>query len=208
MTENDGIYNYKLIDNDHYMVGDNNTVNGNGAVAGTKFVGTISIPEHFKNIPITEIGQYSFAHCREVTEIFIGRNVYIIHFCAFTDMVSAKFVFIPSSVEMIMDTAINFFNTSQSHYSPGKAEIVFEAGSKLKYISYNFNYINEIQFFSPSILTPQCHGKISSHVNKLYLYSPYSFHFCNLWFQSYITNYYIYHFISRKVLFIILFLNI
>ena len=205
MSLDDGLYVYKILNNDEYMIGTNDTKNWcNGLIDDQSFQSdTLAIPSLFQGKPITEIGSYAFAQLKTILYINIGENIRVIHQGAFADVSSVKHIYIPSSVEMLMHSSIYFWNGG---ISKGKVDVVFERFSSLKYVEEGvFSYKETLQIFTPSIITPQCSHRLASNVQKTVLYSPYSFDFCGLKFQGFFMTPYKLFISKRSCLFMVLF---
>ena len=181
MSQNtDGRLVYTKIDNNSFMVGTNDTsVFGNGAVERTKINGTVTIPDEFEGHLIKEVGVYAFFRCINIEHIIIGKYVEIIDNCAFGDLPNVKTIYIPSSVTTINSVGFGFWEYP-NNISTGKVQVYIEANSKLETISQIFSWKEEVQIFSPSIVTPQCSGLMFDNVNKVIIFSPYEFHFCGI----------------------------
>ena len=169
------------------LVGTNSKTPGNGAIQGTRISGILSIPDKFQDMPVVEIGQYAFCQCNYITRIIIGRNVKIIHEYSLGDLPNIEVINIPSSVEEIRFHGIYFHDTRYSKVSEGLTQVFFEANSSLKFADGIFSKKNSVMIFSPSKITANCRGSLMQLVTNKYLFSPYTFHFCNMFFKG--TNY-------------------
>ncbi len=69
------------------------------------FVGTVLIPPEFEGVPVTEIGDYAFASCNQVTRIVIPDGVTTIGKEAFADCSSLESIHIADSVVSINEGA-------------------------------------------------------------------------------------------------------
>jgi TolB-like protein len=75
-----------------------------GSVTITKYTGnaaTVNIPNQIQGLPVTDIGDYAFYNCSNLTNITIPSSVMIIKTYAFSDCSSLTSVIIPSSVTSI-----------------------------------------------------------------------------------------------------------
>ena len=193
VIQDDGVFKYQLLPNlEEYLLGTNETnVYANGLIEGSLFKNdTVTIPNMFNNKPVTEIGQYAFTGLVSIKYIIIGSNVRFVHIFAFADHSAAELVYIPSSVEVLFDSSIYFWNNI-TKVTKGRVQIVFEANSNLKIVGIMMFHSKEIiQIFSPSIISPKCHSGFAAHVQKKTLYSPYSFEFCGLKSLNYFSHVY------------------
>ena len=181
MSQNDGRLVYTKVGESSYLVGTNESTNwGNGAVEGREINGTVTIPDEFNGLPVIEVGVYAFCQCRNIEHIIIGKYVVMIGKYAFGDLPNVTTVYIPSSVRFIQESGILFYHNKETKLSTGKVQIYIEENSQLEYINSTFGWKQEVQIFSPSIVTPQCSGLMFDSVKKVIIYSPYEFHFCGI----------------------------
>ena len=90
---------------------------------------TINIPDTYRDLPVTEIGERAFGSCRDVTSVRIGANVTTIGSGAFTDCVGLPSFRFPDSIAVIGDSA--FQNCT------GLRAVYFNATSELESIESN-----------------------------------------------------------------------
>ena len=171
--KNDGILRYYAY-GDEYYVGDNTTNYANAPLLGFSFSGTLNVPDYFESKPIVALGQYSFTQCINLTKAIIGKNVREIHYYALGDLPNLAMIFIPSSVEYIGAVGIAFWGANPKEIK----QILFEPGSKLKYIGHVFHRANHVQLYIPNITIPKC-GMVFDQ-KKVILISKYSFTFCGI----------------------------
>ena len=187
-TIDDGRLVYSIIPNDELLVGTNLTNFGNGAVDLQNISGTVTIPDTFNGMPISQVGQYAFTQCYSLKHIIIGKNVVIIHTYAFGDLPNVETVFIPSSVQILYANAIMFYNESSHGYGQGSSLIYFERNSQITFVNSSFTCQKKVAIFTPSKISPICgETGILKYVEEFHLFSPVAFRFCDIWFPGQMT---------------------
>lgn len=86
----------------------------------------ITIPETYKNIPVTGIGENAFDYCENLHSVILPESLISIEKGAFSNCLNLEEINIPASVQSIDASA--FENCT------GLRNVLFEAGSKLQYI--------------------------------------------------------------------------
>lgn len=90
----EGYYTYLINDGEAVIIDVDNTISGN-----------ISTPQMLGGYPVTEIGSYAFAACRDLTSVTISQGVNSIGSHAFYNCSNLKTEEIPESVNYIGDAA-------------------------------------------------------------------------------------------------------
>lgn len=202
---------FTLLNNQNsFMIGTNDTTNeswnyGNGILENVKINGTLTIPDYYQNIPITEIGYFAFTRVQIINHIIIGSNIKIINTYAFGDLPDVKTIYIPSSVEIIYSYGFHFYNaTEPGGKSNGHVQIFFESNSNLKYISKCFGQIKSIEVIMPSIANhPICEGYLFNLNEDVVLFSKETFSLCGFQFHGLKTCQQQMYFRSCQYLFLI-----
>ena len=70
----------------------------------------------------------------------------------------------------------------------GLTRIYFQENSNLKFIDEAFSSQKAVALYTPSVLSPVCKRNPFANVEKIYLYSPHSFKFCNVQFSNLCTQ--------------------
>ena len=92
------VHNVKYyLSGNNYIVGNGTNINGNG-ITDPSYSGEITILEHIKGKPVTEVGQYAFRECHYITKIFIYAKITRINERSFSRCKNLEYINIPATV--------------------------------------------------------------------------------------------------------------
>ena len=164
--------------NGERIIGDMSTTPQNGFKKDAIKPSKLEIPYSIGSIPIKAIGQYAFYQCFDIKECIIKAKIHTLHVAAFSGCKNLMNINIPSSVQLIENSALD--GRIDSYYPPGPINIVFESHSRLKQIdNAGFSNHNIMNVFINDIISPICSTYIFGGVKSLQIFSTYSFKMCD-----------------------------
>ena len=175
-----------LDESNSYMIGTNSSENDstnhkNGLRDRDGPIETITIPDFYNSLPVTEIGCFAFCRAKNVKHIIIGCNVRVINTFAFGDLTEVETVYIPASVEVIQYCGIHFYNTSGTVGAPsnGHVQIFMQANSNLTFLNTTFGGVRSVELYIPTAVRVQCEGNMFPGTSNITIISKDTFNFCD-----------------------------
>ena len=144
------------------------------------YSGKIRIPSSIENVPVKEISGSAFSRCIYITSVHIEQGITKICDRAFSDCRSLVDIHIPSTIESIGNSAIHFYNYSNSSnfVSTGTCVVYFEANHVLKSIgSVVFAYKENVVLLFENPVHPKIGVNCLYYVSNPKILSPITFKF-------------------------------
>ena len=126
---------YKIINNDHVLIGDNSSHIGNAYLNPQCCPSNVIIPRYINGLPVLELGQQCFRDLQNIKQLIIISHLTHLHFNCIRNNENLKEIILPPTIEFI---------GSLCFYDISLAKIIFPLGTNLK-------FMDEFVFLHPAV---------------------------------------------------------
>ena len=181
---------------DGYYVGTNGTDYGNAFSSKNSIPKILEIPSHYNGKSVIAIGSHAFCQCIQIEEVHIHASIKAIYVWAFHGCYNLKYINIPSSCELIDESAIDCRHENGTEpkdddiYNTGTLKVVFEPDTKIKELKHAAiaNAAKMIIYIYNKV-DATCGWNFGSDLESKYvIYSPYIYKFCSMYKTTIIQN--------------------